>query len=163
MENITDGTAPINNTLTFVIFERINAFAILMENIIVALCLMTHRKHFSKQEFWLFLFCLNINDIFVGLAMFLLSFISNDVFNNVNMCTILWVCVILCQLSFMYNVFGICLYRYLFISHTGRFRFAWKSTMTVIQLCVCFVIAIIYSCGTFFFLLETVILWQDVE
>ena len=152
MANETNDTVTLASSLTFVVSERINAFAILIENFIVALCLFTHRKHFSKQEFWLFLVSLNINDIFVGLTMIMLSFINNEVFNNLNACTVLWVCVMASQLSFMYNVLGICVYRFLFILHAGRHRFAWKSNMTGIQLFTCFVIAILYSSGAFFIL-----------
>ena len=149
MANETNDTVTLTSSLTFVVSERVNAFAILIENFIAALCLFTHRKHFSKQEFWLFLVSLNINDIFVGLTMIMLSFINNEVFNNLSACTVLWVCVIASQLSFMYNVLGICVYRFLFILHAGRHRFAWKSNMTGIQLFTCFVIAIVYSSGAF--------------
>ena len=44
----------------FVICERINASAIMTENLVVAVCLFTHRQTFRKQEVWLHLVCLNI-------------------------------------------------------------------------------------------------------
>ena len=149
--NLTAMIATVSNSFTFVVVERINALAILTENFIVALCLFTHRKRFSKQEFWFFLVCLNINDIFVGFTMMTMSFINYEIFTNLTVCTVLWICVIGSQLSFLYNVLGICVYRFLFIVNTGRHRLAWKSNMTGIQLCICFVIAMVYSSGTFFF------------
>ena len=82
--------------------------------------------------------------------MFLLSFINYDAFDNVSVCIVLWICVIVSQLSFLYNILGICIYRFLFILHTGKHRFGWKSNTTVVQLAICFIITIVYGSGTFF-------------
>ena len=123
-----DGYPPILITC-----ERINGSVILLENIIVGLCLLTHRAKFRKKEYWLQLVCLNINDIFSGLLMLLISYLRYTLKNKPTLCSILWSIMLINEMTFLYNVLGVCLYRLLFLRHSGQCRFGWKTKTTIVQ------------------------------
>ena len=92
---------------------RVNSVAIFAENLIVAICLLTHRNKFSKKEFWLHLLCLNINDLLVGITMLMVSFINSDIFSkSVQGCVSLMILVTVPQLALPYIALSICIYRY---------------------------------------------------
>ena len=113
---------------------RIDAALIFFENVFVALCLYTERNKFPKKEFWLQLFSLTLNDIYVSLTLFLWSFVKSDSFNkNVIGCAFLAVIVLVSQMAFLFNVLSICVYRLMFLVCTDRYRFGWKPKTTVIQ------------------------------
>ena len=117
----------------FLTCERINALVILIENIIVAMCLITHRAKFRKKEYWLQLVCLNINDIVSGLLMLLISHLRYSLKNRIIYCSVLWSLISINEMTFLYNVLGVCLYRLLFLLHSGRCRFGWKTKTTILQ------------------------------
>ena len=153
LEKMANGTVlqKINGTnddqpLSYIIFVRINSLAIFLENLIVAVCLFSQRKKFSKKEFWLHLVCLNINDLFVGAAMFLLSYINHELFNNNrNGCYVLIAVVIISQLALLYNILSICVYRFMFLVCTDRFRFGWKTKLTVFQIVFVYLFCTVYT------------------
>ena len=98
---------------------RVNSLAIFAENLIVAICLLTHRNKFSKKEFWFHLLCLNINDLIVGITLFMLSFINSDIFSkSAGGCVSLMVLVAIPQLALPYIALSICVYRY--VSNNGN-------------------------------------------
>ena len=104
---------------THILIMRVNSVAIFVENMIVAICLLTHRNKFSKKEFWLHLLCMNINDLFVGITMFMLSFINTDIISkSVGGCVSLLILVAIPQLALSYIALSICIYRYQ--SHNTR-------------------------------------------
>ena len=141
----TNGTGD-DQPLSYIIFVRINALAIFLENLIVAACLFSQRKKFSKKEFWLHLVCLNINDLFVGAAMFLLSYVNNELFNNNrNGCYVLMAVVIISQLALLYNLLSICVYRFMFLVCTDRFRFGWKTKLTIFQIIFVYLFCTVYT------------------
>ena len=124
---------------------RINALLIFIENAVVAMCLYSHRKMFSKKEFWLQLVCLTLNDLFVSVVLFLWSFINYDIFNKTYIgCASLGVLVIVSQLGLLYTVLSICVYRFMFLVCTDRFRFGWKTKMTIFQMVGVYVFSISY-------------------
>ena len=127
------------------ICDRINGSVILAENIFVAVCLFTHRTTFGKHEFWLHLVCLNIIDLGVGLVTILLSCLRYSSASNLTHCSILWIIITILELTFVYNVLGICFYRLLFLVKSGKYRCGWKVRMTVLNCVVNFVIACAYS------------------
>ena len=124
---------------------RIDASLIFIENSFVALCLYTERKKFSKKEFWLQLFSLTTNDIFVSFTLFLWSFIKSDSFNkNIVGCAFLAVIVLVSQMAFLFNILSICVYRLMFLVCTDRFRFGWKPKTTVIQITSIYTLCLLY-------------------
>ena len=121
--------------LPLVIFVRINAAVILVENLIVALCLYTHRRRNYREEFWLQLVCLNVSDMFCGVAMILFSLINYDTINKTSWgCIGLWLSVLISQLASMYNLLVICVYRFVSMICSLRFRFGCKTKMAILQL-----------------------------
>ena len=118
---------------------------VLLENSIVAVCLFTHKK-FSKQEFWLLLVCLCLNDILCGIAMMLISFIDADLFKyNLIGCSVLMTFALSSQLSMLYNIFVICLYRFIFVSCFDRLRFGWRAKMSIYQITGAFTASTTYT------------------
>ena len=129
--------------LFFLTCERINAFVISLENILVAVCLFTHRTKFPKKEFWLQLLCLNIHDLFTGTLILLLSFLRSTLSDE--LCSILRLVITINELTFLCNILGICIYRLLFLIKSGRFRYGWTAKTTLIQITLSLVICTIYS------------------
>ena len=82
MENNTDLLADFELPEIVTNGMRTYSVIILLENLIVAKCLYTHKKRFYKREFWLLLICVNIRDILMGIAMFLWSFTKSDIFSK---------------------------------------------------------------------------------
>ena len=135
MENGTEDYNVTGYPFIYITVMRVNSLAIFIENLIVAVCLYTHKNTFSRREFWLHLVCLNINDILVGISLLLLSFINAEVFNkSLKGCALLMVVVVIPQLTLPYNVLSICVYRFTFLIFSDKRRFGWKTKMTVFQI-----------------------------
>lgn len=133
-------------SLPLIIFVRLNAAAILVENFIVALCLCTHRRRYYRKEFWLQLVCLNVSDIFCGVVMMLLSFINYDTINKTNWgCIGILLSILVSQLASMYNVLVICVYRFVFLICSLRFRFQCKTKITILQIIFVYLFCLTYS------------------
>ena len=128
----------------FLTAERIDGLLILIENIIVAVCLFTQRTKFTKKEFWLQIVCLNIHDFFTGVLILITSYLRSSLTNNA--CTILWLLITVNEMTFSCHIFGICIYRVLFLVKSGKFRFGWTVKTTYIQVILSVVICTIYSC-----------------
>ena len=129
----------------YLIAARINSALILLENMIVALCLSLNKKLFYKQEFWLLLVCLTLNDILCGVAMMFATFIQSDILNqNRTLCIFLIVLVLISQLSMLFNVLSICVYRFILAVCADKFRFGWKIWMSVMQVTAVFVFSCVY-------------------
>ena len=129
----------------FLVCERISAFLILIENMIVAVCLFTHRTKFRKKEFWLQLVCLDIHDLFAGITMLVLSYLRFKLNDELLYCSILWLIISANEMALLCNILGICFYRLLFLIKSGRFRCGWTTKMTLVQIIVSLIISIIYS------------------
>ena len=129
--NTTDESAIIPEQ--YLIGGRINSAVILLENLIVLVCLLLNKSKFYKQEFWLLLVCLTLNDILCGVAMMLSTFLQQAAFRtNPTNCAIVLVILITSQLSMLYNVLSICIYRFVF-TMCDRLRIGWKTKMSVFQ------------------------------
>ena len=114
MENQTEFNSNFSRYYhNYNIIMRVNSVAIFVENLLVVICLLTHRNKFSKKEFWLHLLCLSINDLFVGITLFMLSFKDSVIFSkSVGGCVSLMVLVAIPQLALPYIALSICIYRY---------------------------------------------------
>ena len=146
MANETNSSGEyVEYPLIFLWCERINAFLILTENLIVAICLFTHRTRFPKKEFWLQLVSLTSHDLFTGVLILLLSYLRSTLI-NADTCTILWLFITINEMTFLCNILGICVYRLLFLIKSGRFRFGWTAKTTLTQVTLSLVICTIYSC-----------------
>ena len=127
-------------------FTRINSLMILIENATVLMCLFIYRSQFSKREFWLHLTSLNINDLLVGIVCFGASFVEYDTFENNKLgCASLFVSLVVSQLTLLYNVLSICVYRLLFLVSSNKLRFSWTPSMTVIQLGSVYIFSTLYA------------------
>ena len=127
-------------------FTRINSLMILIENATVLMCLFIYRSEFSKREFWLHLTSLNINDLLVGVVCFGASFVEYDTFENNKLgCASLFVSLVVSQLTLLYNVLSICVYRLLFLVSSNKLRFSWTPSMTVIQLGSVYIFSTLYA------------------
>ena len=132
--------------LVFMTFTRVNSLVIFIENVIVSVCLFVHKNKFSKREFWLHLVSLNMSDVCVGIACFWGSFINYDTFrNNIIGCALLFVILVVSQLTLLYNVLSICIYRWLFLVSSDRLRFSWKPKMTIIQIVGVYLFSTVYA------------------
>ena len=145
-----------NNTVTnisdyqiisvkYLIAARINSSLILLENLSVVLCLCMNKKIFYKQEFWLLLVCLTLNDILCGIAMMFATFIQSDVLHqDRTLCIFLMFLCQISQMCMLLNVLSICVYRFTLIACADKFRFGWKVWMSVVQISVTFVFSCVY-------------------
>ena len=132
--------------LPLIIFVRINAAVILVENLVVALCLFTHRHRYYRKEFWLQLVCLNVSDMFSGVVMMLLSFINYDTINKTSWgCSGLFLSILVSQLASMYNVLIICVYRFFTLICSLRCRFRCKMKVTILQIIFVYLFCSTYS------------------
>ena len=139
MENVTNflnfndsGLTIGNSEITAI---RVDSQLIFIENCIVAICLYTHRNKFSKKEFWLQLVGLTFNDLFASVALFILSFINYDIFSkNIYGCFFLIVLILVSQMGLLFTVLSVCVYRFMFLVCSDRYRFGWTTKMTVIQI-----------------------------
>ena len=141
MTNETNSS--VEYTQIFLRCERINAFLILIENIFVAVCLLTHRTNFRKKEFWLQLISLTNHDLFTGILILILSYLRSTL--NYNFCTVLWLFITINEMTFLCNILGICIYRLLFLIKPKRFRFNWTTKATLLQFFLSFIICTLYA------------------
>ena len=94
--------------------------------------------------------CLTLNDILCGVAMMLSTFIQCGTFRtNLTNCAFLLVVVIISQLSMLYNLLSICIYRFVFTVCIDRLRIGWKTKMSVIQIVVILTFCCLYCCIPF--------------
>ena len=134
----------------YFIAARINSALILLENISVLLCLSMNKRSFYKQEFWLLLVCLTLNDILCGITMMFATFIQSDALNQSRtLCIFLLFLVQISQMSMMLNVLSICIYRLILIVCADKLRFGWKIWMSVVQIAVTFVFSCVYCSISF--------------
>ena len=143
-----------NNTYLLADFElpeivtngiRTYSVIILLENLIVARCLYTHKERFYKREFWLLIICVNIRDILMGIAMFLWSFTKSDIFSkNIYGCALMKVIVLSSLVSLMYNIMCACVHRIILKFGWDKMRFGWRNKMTLYQVTGVYLFSVSY-------------------
>ena len=141
----TKSDVSLHVSSTVLIVLRVISVLILIFNLVVSYCLYTHKRTFSRKEFWMLLLFLNINDLICGVAFFIATFVNYDIISrNIHTCIFVMAFVMISQQSTLLNVLTICLYRLFFLLCVNKIQLIWRSKISYAQIVVIYMFCAIY-------------------
>ena len=143
--NCTKSDVSLHVSSNILIVLRVISVLILLFNLVVTYCLYTHKRTFSRKEFWMLLLSLNINDLICGLAFFIATFVNYELIaRNIHTCVFVIAFVMISQQSTLLNVLTICLYRLFFLLSVNKIQLIWRSKMSYTQIVIIYMFCAIY-------------------
>ncbi|KAL4238393.1 hypothetical protein ACF0H5_003102 [Mactra antiquata] len=129
--NVTTVTAHEHMPASVVSLIYVEGFAIVALNLAVLLILVARKKNFPSV-YRVQLLCLAVNDMLVGVGDFLLCLVDEPyIKNRYSNCAIVLVFTLVAQSASLYNIFGICIHRFLLLKRCNQNSFTWKHCYTI--------------------------------